>query len=255
MTRRSCRSARARSPTRSTRPPATRPTSSGTTTASSPTRSRRARSGSVVNPDTGAIPRRDVGFQPCFGAAGHRGRHGHAAARSQRRPLMVNEGHDQAMEFAEGNFGLIQGALEYSQRRHGAGRRRSSSALRRPAATRSTTGSTGSARRRSSTTRRTARRRRTELAEVRGAGQAPPGPGADAQRPGRPHRQVDRRGPQGQHRPRSSRSACWSARRGDGHRRRHRAGDAGALARARGVLRRVHAGRRAGLHGVRRPRT
>ena len=27
--------------------------------------------------------------------------------------LLVNEGHDSAMEFAEGNFGLIQGALEY----------------------------------------------------------------------------------------------------------------------------------------------
>jgi hypothetical protein len=28
---------------------------------------------------------------------------------------MVNEGHDSAMEFAEGNFGLLQGALEYSK--------------------------------------------------------------------------------------------------------------------------------------------
>ena len=26
---------------------------------------------------------------------------------------MVNEGHDSTMEFAEGNYGLIQGALEY----------------------------------------------------------------------------------------------------------------------------------------------
>ena len=28
-------------------------------------------------------------------------------------PLLVNEGHDSTMEFAEGNYGLIQGALEY----------------------------------------------------------------------------------------------------------------------------------------------
>ena len=29
--------------------------------------------------------------------------------------LMVNEGHDSTMEFADGNYGLLQGALEYSQ--------------------------------------------------------------------------------------------------------------------------------------------
>ena len=34
---------------------------------------------------------------------------------SQPDALMVNEGHDQAMEFADGNYGLLQGALEYTQ--------------------------------------------------------------------------------------------------------------------------------------------
>ena len=33
----------------------------------------------------------------------------------QPNPLMVNEGHDSTMEFADGNYGLLQGALEYSQ--------------------------------------------------------------------------------------------------------------------------------------------
>ena len=28
---------------------------------------------------------------------------------------MVNEGHDSTMEFAEGNFGMFQGALEYAR--------------------------------------------------------------------------------------------------------------------------------------------
>ena len=70
----------------------------------------------VVNPDTGAIQRRDVGFQPCFGGPGTSGSMGTSCGTvSQPDALMVNEGHDQAMEFADGNYGLLQGALEYTQ--------------------------------------------------------------------------------------------------------------------------------------------
>ena len=38
---------------------------------------------------------------------------GQGAACDRPNPLIVNEGHDSTMEFAEGNFGMIQGALEY----------------------------------------------------------------------------------------------------------------------------------------------
>ena len=37
----------------------------------------------VVNPDTGAIQRRDVGFQPCFGGPGTSGSHGHELRHGQ----------------------------------------------------------------------------------------------------------------------------------------------------------------------------
>ena len=62
-----------------------------------------------VNPTTGAISRQSVGFQPCFGAVGTGGGTGTCNAN------LVNEGHDSAMEFADGNYGLIQGALEYER--------------------------------------------------------------------------------------------------------------------------------------------
>jgi hypothetical protein len=71
-----------------------------------------------VNPETGAIVRRDVGFQPCFAGPGTQGGTNPAntcGTPENPDPLMVNEGHDSAMEFAEGNYGLIQGALEYSR--------------------------------------------------------------------------------------------------------------------------------------------
>jgi hypothetical protein len=63
----------------------------------------------TVNPDTGAISRQAVGFQPCFGAVGTGGGQGSCPTNGS----LVNEGHDSTMEFAEGNFGMIQGALEY----------------------------------------------------------------------------------------------------------------------------------------------
>ena len=79
-------------------------------------RGRRA-SASSVNPDTGAISRRTVELPAVLRWPGHAGQHGRAAAArvGQPDPLMVNEGHDSTMEFADGNYGLLQGALEYSQ--------------------------------------------------------------------------------------------------------------------------------------------
>ncbi len=73
----------------------------------------------TVNPTTGAITRTDVGFQPCFQnaqpPAGFSGSSCTTGNPPVPNPLLANEGHDSAMEFAEGNFGLLQGALEYSQ--------------------------------------------------------------------------------------------------------------------------------------------
>ena len=62
----------------------------------------------TVNPTTGAISRASVGFQPCFGPVGTGGGTGTCNA------SLVNEGHDEAMEFSEGNIGLIKGALDYA---------------------------------------------------------------------------------------------------------------------------------------------
>ncbi len=69
-----------------------------------------------VNPTTGAISRQQVGFQPCFAGPGTNGGTGSSCGTVENpNPLQVNEGHDSAMEFSEGNYGLIQGALEYSK--------------------------------------------------------------------------------------------------------------------------------------------
>ena len=69
-----------------------------------------------VNPTTGAITKQNVGFQPCFGGPGTNGGQGAACGTvAAPNPLLVNEGHDSTMEFTEGNYGLLQGALEYSQ--------------------------------------------------------------------------------------------------------------------------------------------
>jgi hypothetical protein len=69
-----------------------------------------------VNPTTGAISKTNVGFQPCFGGPGTNGGQGAACGTvAAPNPLLVNEGHDSTMEFTEGNYGLLQGALEYAQ--------------------------------------------------------------------------------------------------------------------------------------------
>jgi hypothetical protein len=63
----------------------------------------------TVNPTTGSISRQAVGFQPCFAGVGTGGGQGSCPTNGS----LVNEGHDSTMEFAEGNFGEIHGALEY----------------------------------------------------------------------------------------------------------------------------------------------
>ena len=69
-----------------------------------------------VNPTTGAISRTDVGFQPCFGGPGTSGSMGSACGTVDNpNALLVNEGRLSTQEFADGNYGLLQGALEYSQ--------------------------------------------------------------------------------------------------------------------------------------------
>jgi hypothetical protein len=71
----------------------------------------------AVNQTTGAITRTDVGFQPCFQNASPPAGFSSTSCGTPANPnpLLASEGHDSAMEFAEGNYGLLQGALEYAQ--------------------------------------------------------------------------------------------------------------------------------------------
>ena len=83
-----------------------------TTTASSATTSRsaRARCWPTARPQ-------GTGFQPCYGAVGTGGGTGTCNAN------LVNEGHDEGMEFSNGNYALLASALRVRQRHDGAGRR------------------------------------------------------------------------------------------------------------------------------------
>ena len=193
----------------------------------------------TVNETTGAISRTAVGFQPCFAGPGTNGGQGATCTTGNPpvpNPLMVNEGHDSTMEFAEGNFGMIQGALEYHEDVTAPTTTIEYSAAADRAATRSTSGSTGSTSPRSSTTRPTAPIRSscpddktTEInescANTSATGtrcynnQGPRMPGEVLTlRPRRPHGQVDGGGHQGQ--PRGRQVAAAPGRRG--RRRRHR---------------------------------
>ena len=49
-----------------------------------------------------------TGFQPCYGAVGTGGGTGTCNAN------LVNEGHDEGMEFANGNYALLASALQYA---------------------------------------------------------------------------------------------------------------------------------------------
>ena len=68
----------------------------------------------AINPTTGAITQIETGFQPCFAgrapaAAGRR------RANARRTRCSSTRATTPAMEFAAGNFGMIQGAYEYAK--------------------------------------------------------------------------------------------------------------------------------------------
>src|SRR5262249_34097463 len=63
----------------------------------------------IQNPTTGTTPT-EVGFQPCFGAVGTGGGQGNCPASGS----LVHEGHDESMEFAAGNYGLVESAYDYA---------------------------------------------------------------------------------------------------------------------------------------------
>ena len=63
----------------------------------------------ILNTTTGT-GQTQVGFQPCFGAVGTGGGQGSCPANGS----LVNEGHDEAMEFAAGNYGMVESAYDYA---------------------------------------------------------------------------------------------------------------------------------------------
>jgi zinc carboxypeptidase/chitobiase/beta-hexosaminidase-like protein len=63
----------------------------------------------MLNTTTGTT-QTQVGFQPCFGAVGTGGGQGSCPANGS----LINEGHDEAMEFAAGNYGLVESAYDYA---------------------------------------------------------------------------------------------------------------------------------------------
>src|SRR3954470_22914342 len=63
----------------------------------------------MLNLTTGTTPTQ-VGFQPCFGAVGTGGGQGSCPANGS----LVNEGHDEALEFAAGNYGMVESAFDYA---------------------------------------------------------------------------------------------------------------------------------------------
>ena len=62
----------------------------------------------ITNPTTGAITQQITGFQPCYSGLGTGG--GTGTCNSN----MINEGRDQAMEFAGGNYGMVESAYDYA---------------------------------------------------------------------------------------------------------------------------------------------
>ncbi len=63
----------------------------------------------ILNTTTGTTPTQ-VGFQPCFGAVGTGGGQGSCPANGS----LVNEGRDEALEFAAGNYGMVESAYDYA---------------------------------------------------------------------------------------------------------------------------------------------
>ena len=63
----------------------------------------------ILNTTTGTA-QTQVGFQPCFGAVGTGGGQGSCPANGS----LVNEGRDEALEFAAGNYGMVESAYDYA---------------------------------------------------------------------------------------------------------------------------------------------
>jgi hypothetical protein len=63
----------------------------------------------ILNTTTGT-QMTQVGFQPCFGAVGTGGGQGSCPANGS----LVNEGRDEALEFAAGNYGMLESAFDYA---------------------------------------------------------------------------------------------------------------------------------------------
>src|SRR4051812_29205040 len=63
----------------------------------------------MLNTTTGTV-QTQVGFQPCFGPVGSGGGQGNCPLDGS----LVNEGHDEAMEFAAGNYGMVESAFDYA---------------------------------------------------------------------------------------------------------------------------------------------
>ena len=63
----------------------------------------------ILNTTTGITPTQ-VGFQPCFGAVGTGGGQGSCPTNGS----LVNEGRDEALEFAAGNYGMVESAFDYA---------------------------------------------------------------------------------------------------------------------------------------------
>ena len=107
----------------------------------------------ITNPTTGAVTQIRPASSPASAGVGTGGGKGACNAN------LINEGRDQAMEFANGNYGMVESAYDYAM--DTTAPKHVDRVLRRAdgAVSRSTTGSTGTTRPRSSTTRPTARRR------------------------------------------------------------------------------------------------
>jgi hypothetical protein len=73
----------------------------------------------VTNPTTGAVSQIETGFQPCFAGVGTGGNANSNAQTCQNPPdarsALLNEGREQAMEFAAGNFGMVESAYDYAK--------------------------------------------------------------------------------------------------------------------------------------------
>ena len=180
-----------------------------------------------------------TGFQPPFGDGDRRA----------RTPRLANEGRDQAMEFASGNFGMIEAAYDYALDTTPPQTSIEYSAAKTGGEPVNFTVQLG---RRGGGIRYTTDGSTPTLASPHLQRRAPARPrrGADDRQARRHRRQVVRDGHQGQP-VRGADAALPDRGRPEGRqRRRHRAGDAVADAGRSGHVRRVHAGRRQGVHGV-----